>query len=628
MDLIDILWRQDIDLGAGREVFDYSHRQKEYELEKQKKLDKERQEQLQKEEEKALLAQLQLDEETGEFVPRLAQHIKPEASPVPREASQHVVISAEDGEALSFDECMQLLAESFPLVEDIAHVVISEDDGETLSFDECMQLLAESFPLVEDIAVSPVALEPSVLVPTGSSPVLMAPHQPQQAQASLLTSPLPDHKSAQDIEQAWQELLSIPELQQCLNMPDLTELSSYTIPDKPPEIQNVNYNFYMSNSAEAMANASDPGCPGGFLNSFESSFTNVVPPENLNQMTINTSDLNAPFSSSSICEMFYPTLINTNINNIPPTDNVNTLLPDLLSEPHLKPMDISDFTVAEGFESNPPQNIPELPDSDSGLSMDASPVASSPENSVESSIYGDAPFGNSDSDMEDMDSSPGSVQPEFAEMFPLSYHGDGYQASPYTAQTNQTFNLESKTPKKELPTSPGHIKPPFTKDKSRSRLESRLSRDEQRAKALRIPFPIDNIINLPVDDFNEIMSKHQLNEAQLALIRDIRRRGKNKVAAQNCRKRKMENIVGLEYDLDSLKDEKEKQLKEKEENDRSLLQLKQQLNDLYLEVFSMLRDEDGKPYSPSEYSLQQTSDGSVFLIPKSKKTEPKNKVKS
>lgn len=29
IDLIDILWRQDIDLGAGREVFNYSNRQKE-----------------------------------------------------------------------------------------------------------------------------------------------------------------------------------------------------------------------------------------------------------------------------------------------------------------------------------------------------------------------------------------------------------------------------------------------------------------------------------------------------------------------------------------------------------------------------------------------------------------------
>lgn len=33
IDLIDILWRQDIDLGAGREVFNYSNRQKESEEE-------------------------------------------------------------------------------------------------------------------------------------------------------------------------------------------------------------------------------------------------------------------------------------------------------------------------------------------------------------------------------------------------------------------------------------------------------------------------------------------------------------------------------------------------------------------------------------------------------------------
>lgn len=81
MDLIDILWRQDIDLGVSREVFDFSQRRKEHELEKQRKLEKERQEQLQKEQEKAFFAQLQLDEETGEFLPiQPAQHIPSETS--------------------------------------------------------------------------------------------------------------------------------------------------------------------------------------------------------------------------------------------------------------------------------------------------------------------------------------------------------------------------------------------------------------------------------------------------------------------------------------------------------------------------------------------------------------------
>lgn len=70
MDLIDILWKQDIDLGARREVFDYNHRQKEHELQRQRELEEEKKLLLLREKEKALLAQLQLDEETGEYIPR------------------------------------------------------------------------------------------------------------------------------------------------------------------------------------------------------------------------------------------------------------------------------------------------------------------------------------------------------------------------------------------------------------------------------------------------------------------------------------------------------------------------------------------------------------------------------
>lgn len=89
MSLIDILWRQDIDLGARREVFDFNQRQKEHEFEKQKKLERERQEELQKEEEKAFLAQLQLDEETGEFVPiQRAQALEPGNAGIASEYSQ------------------------------------------------------------------------------------------------------------------------------------------------------------------------------------------------------------------------------------------------------------------------------------------------------------------------------------------------------------------------------------------------------------------------------------------------------------------------------------------------------------------------------------------------------------
>lgn len=57
-----------------------------------------------------------------------------------------------------------------------------------------------------------------------------------------------------------------------------------------------------------------------------------------------------------------------------------------------------------------------------------------------------------------------------------------------------------------------------------------LTRDERKAAALNLPIPVRDIIHLPMDEFNDLLSKHELTEDQLTLCRDIRRRGKNKVS--------------------------------------------------------------------------------------------------
>ena len=57
----------------------------------------------------------------------------------------------------------------------------------------------------------------------------------------------------------------------------------------------------------------------------------------------------------------------------------------------------------------------------------------------------------------------------------------------------------------------------------------RLSRDERKAREMGIPFTVHDIINLPMDEFNDMLSRHELSEDQLNVCRDIRRRGKNKV---------------------------------------------------------------------------------------------------
>ncbi|XP_006866737.1 PREDICTED: nuclear factor erythroid 2-related factor 2 isoform X2 [Chrysochloris asiatica] len=587
MDLIDILWRQDIDLGVSREVFDFSLRRKEFELEKQKKLEKERQEQLQKEQEKAFFAQLQLDEETGEFLPiQPAQHIPSETS---GSANFSKVAHIPKPDALYFDDCMQLLA--FPFV----------DNNEVSS--------ATFQSLVPDI--------PS----HAESPVFTAPSPTQSSENSALqTTDAHLDNMLQDVDQVWEELLSIPELQ-CLNIQNdkLVETSTVATPEtKLTEIDN--YHFY----SPIPALEKEVGdCSPHFVNAFEDFFGNILPTDDPNQLAVNSLNSNDTTINTDFGDEFYSAFIaEPSISNSMPS---SATLSQSLSELLNGPIDVSDLSLCKAFNQNHTESTGEFNDSDSGISLNTSPSMASPEHSLESSIYGDTPLGFSDSEMEERDSTPQSVKQNGPKTQPVQSSGDTAQPlSPPPGHTASVLDGQCENaPRKEEPINPGHQKAPFTKDKHPNRLEAHLTRDELRAKALHIPFPVEKIINLPVDDFNEMMSKEQFNEAQLALIRDIRRRGKNKVAAQNCRKRKLENIVELEQDLDHLKDEKEKLLKEKGENDKSLHLLKKQLSTLYLEVFSMLRDEDGNPYSPSEYSLQQTRDGNVFLVPKSKKPDIK-----
>ncbi|KAG7502593.1 nuclear factor erythroid 2-related factor 2 [Solea senegalensis] len=589
MELIDILWKQDIDLGARREVFDYNHRQKEHELQRQRELEEEKRLHLLREQEKALLAQLQLDEETGEYIPRT-----PPSAPLPLEVSQNVNFTqGSGGHAMSFDECLQLLAETFPV-------------EETENMSACLATTAISVP--------------------SSNNIMMSPEQQPLSTPTLSPGPMPPpQRVSPDLEQAWMELLSLPELQQCLNMQmeDTLETTNYTLP-KSPEVQNPNFTFYpMANLTNGETNSSVV-CPAEFISTYDGSVPSMAPIDNLSQMEDKAPQLNTNYGAESFCDIFYPTVsLEEGSGQHGHEENESPTTSDIPNKPSFTPMDLYSLSPGDTFDSDKQNVTAEMPDSDSGISSNTSPHASSPAKST----YGDRSYGYSDSDIEEMDHNPGSAESDYSEMFSLNFQPDLRTAVSVFTPTGQPHQQNESKPQHEmdLAEESGHNSAPFTKDKQKKQLDVRLPRDEQRAKALKIPVSVDMIINLPVDDFNEMMSKHQLNDAQLALVRDIRRRGKNKVAAQNCRKRKMENIMGLEGELDSLKEEKERLLSEKSQNITNLKDMKQQLNSLYLEVFSMLRDEKGNSYSPSNYSLQQSTDGSIFLVPRIKKTFIKSK---
>ncbi|XP_066571719.1 nuclear factor erythroid 2-related factor 3 [Amia ocellicauda] len=268
----------------------------------------------------------------------------------------------------------------------------------------------------------------------------------------------------------------------------------------------------------------------------------------------------------------------------------------------------------EGMDTIDTQ-ILEEPDSDSGLSLDSSSRSpNSPSSSEISSSMSycedEGAVGySSDSESISWDAAAGAststkmCRSQYRQWPPVQLADSVYH--------DHTYNLSPEEVEPSSPVQHGHLK----SIKKEYCEEDELSRDERRARAFDIPFSVQDIVNMPVEEFLELLSSYDLTEAQVTLIRDIRRRGKNKVAAQNCRKRKLDVITNLESDVDELQRRKEKLLKERVQQNKSIGSMKQKLNQLYRDVFSRLRDEQGRPVNPSQYSLQCNSDGTVLVVP-------------
>ncbi|XP_056438407.1 nuclear factor erythroid 2-related factor 3 [Gadus chalcogrammus] len=275
-------------------------------------------------------------------------------------------------------------------------------------------------------------------------------------------------------------------------------------------------------------------------------------------------------------------------------------------------MDAIDSHLLNCLESINPRLLEDL-DSDSGLSLESgSQGPTSPGTSVvssSSSSYCEDDRGATGYSSE-VDSINSKGIADYSAVWSLEDLSDGvWHDHSYSSQALYHQPSPTSFPHK------GIKEEPLSDDEDQGLDSRESSRDEMRARALRIPFTALQIVNMPVDEFLEVLEAHGFSGEQVTLLRDIRRRGKNKLAAQNCRKRKLDAITGLQEEVARLQAQRNRLLREKQLTAKTMGAVGHQIKQLSRDVLSRLRDDSGRPLHPERYTLQCGANGRVSVQP-------------
>ena len=89
------------------------------------------------------------------------------------------------------------------------------------------------------------------------------------------------------------------------------------------------------------------------------------------------------------------------------------------------------------------------------------------------------------------------------------------------------------------------------------------------------PLTKDKIVDMPFYQFKKILDDPSVDTSEKEQAKNIRKRGKNKVAAKNCRQKKIEVVMGLQQEVDRMKEEKKRLDMKCQGLEREINQMKQ-----------------------------------------------------
>ncbi|NWT18139.1 NFE2 factor, partial [Vireo altiloquus] len=108
--------------------------------------------------------------------------------------------------------------------------------------------------------------------------------------------------------------------------------------------------------------------------------------------------------------------------------------------------------------------------------------------------------------------------------------------------------------------------------------------------SLSLPLSPEAIVALPAEELRAALGS---SGAQLAMARELRRRARNKEAAQRCRRRRLEAMAGLREELGRLGRERERLLRARGQAERALGTLRGELERVTRELLGELGDTSG-----------------------------------